>query len=86
MFNTGSLDIILLQYKQAYAVHDLHQKLDKIAMILFCFFCLVNNHYKSKNTSEHFIKLHFFRKIDQNESLIFRGSIWKKFLQISLQH
>ena len=38
MFNTGSLDIILLQYKQAYAVNDLHQKLEKIVVRILLFF------------------------------------------------
>ena len=38
MFNTGILDIILLQFKQAYAVHDLHQKLEKIVMRILLFF------------------------------------------------
>lgn len=75
MFNTGSSDIILLQYKQAYADYDLHQKLEKIVvrmiLLFFFFFCLVNNHDNSKNTCKLFIMLHFFRKIDQNESLIF---------------
>ena len=45
MFNTGSSDIILLQYKQAYADYDLHQKLEKIVVrmiLLFFFFFLLS--------------------------------------------